>query len=103
MMFRRLYWVTEDVKDDGSTSVHGVFTSIPDLIERDLKTRSNGNSVRLNLVKLDCKGEPLRTWKASDFGGMEADLQPFIQTEEFSSEHCMLLVQALNGMAEAKV
>ena len=103
MMFRRLYWVTEDVKADGSTSVHGVFTSIPDLIERDLKTRSKGEGVRLNLVKLDCKGEPLRTWQSSDFDGMEADLEPFIKTEEFSSEHCALLVQALNGMAEAKV
>lgn len=97
MMFRRLYWVTEEVGNDGSSAVTGVYTSIPELVNVGIESRNGQISkLRLNLVKLDCSG-PLATWQAPEFGGVEERLQEFVRTDEFSADHCKMLVDALKA------
>jgi len=94
-MFRKLYWVTEQVDRDGSSRVTGVYTSIPDLIRHGLRWSRTSDSLRLTLTKLDSEKEPLGSWASPGFSGLEASLQEFIRTDEFSQEHCQALVKAL--------
>lgn len=98
MKFRRLYWVTEQLGDDGSSEVAGVFTSIPDLVEEGLHwcdetTRQSG--FRLTLVKLDSKKKPLGSWTSPDFQSISTDLEEYIKTQEFGTQECESLVDAL--------
>lgn len=95
-MFRRLYWVSEQVNQDGTSSVIGVYTSIPDLVRYGLRFPQNGN-LRLTLTKLDSSNEPLGCWLSPDFNGLESAMVPYIQTEEFSVDHVKHLIQSLSG------
>ena len=98
MMFRKLYWVTELVSADGTSRVAGVYTSIPDLIRSGLRYEAD---VRLTLTKLDCTSDPLGVWTGPDYRGLEAGLEEFIQTDEFSREHCLSLAHALRKSVAA--
>jgi len=94
MMFRRLYWVTERVQPDGSTSVRGVYTSIPDLVDHGFPAvfeATNPCALRLSLVKLDSRSGPLGTWTPAEFGRIAEDLQPYVVTGEFAVENVTML------------
>ncbi len=101
MMFRKLYWVTEQVDPSGISRVTGVYTSIPDLVRHGLTWREDSSVLRLTLTKLDSDKEPLGCWSSPDFSGLEQELQPFVQTDEFSAEQCKSLIQALSTIKTA--
>lgn len=103
MMFRRLYWVTEEVRPDGRSNVTGVYTSIPDLVHTGFRGRESAKGLRLTLVKLDCSKAPLGIWESPSFEGLEEQLQQFVSTDEFSAEHCKLLVEELGRLSHASV
>ena len=100
MKFRRLYWVTEQLGADGTSEVAGVFTSIPDLIERGLQWCDGidkRHSLRLTLVALDSRKKPLHSWTLPEIGGVEEDLGEYVKTQEFSPSEVGELVGALKG------
>jgi hypothetical protein len=104
MMFRRLYWVTERVQPDGATSVRGVYTSIPDLLDHGLPAVFDGAqhcALRLSLVKLDSRSGPLGTWTTTEFGRIAEDLQPYVVTGEFAIESVNLLRDELEKLLPA--
>lgn len=95
-MFRRLYWVTEEIAEDGASRVTGVYTSVPDLIRHGLRwTGSPKKTFRLSLVKLDCNNDPLGCFESPRYEGLEERLQDFVKTNEFSVEECQSLADAL--------
>ncbi len=94
MMFRRIYWVVESVSANGPTALHGVFTSLQDLLLVGLA--ANKESIRLSLVKLDAPDGVIGKWDKSNFAGIRSDLQQYIESGEFSIENCDLLAEALN-------
>jgi len=95
-MFRRLYWVTEEVSANGSSGLGGVFTSIPDLVHNGIEKRNGKPSkLRLSLVKLDCPDGPLGVWEGPKFEGIADSLQDYVRTDEFSADQCKLLVDQL--------
>lgn len=100
-MFRKLYWITEQIHRDGKSHVTGVFTSIPNLVREGMAC-NEPRSMRLTLTKLDCEQGPLGSWDGPDFAGLDQRLQDFIRTEEFSAEQCESLVSAL-GTSKAGV
>jgi hypothetical protein len=93
-MFRRLYWVSEQVFEDGTSSVNGVYTSIPDLVRYGLRFPEKG-LLRLTLTKLDSDREPLGRWTSPNFDGLADAMEPYVKTEEFSSEQVNSLVTSL--------
>ncbi len=97
-MFRRLYWVVEEVQTSGSSQVIGVYTSIQDLIQRGLGCVDAGNEIRLTLTKLDSTKPPLGCWTSPRFEGLEADMEEYVRTDEFSPEQCKALSDALHAM-----
>jgi hypothetical protein len=99
-MFRRIYWVTEYVHEDGRSEVHGVYTSIPNLVRQGLD-RPAGTRLRLTLTKLDCEEAPLGTWLEPNFEGLSARLDEFVRTDEFSRDQCQALMDALVHEAKA--
>jgi len=94
-MFRKLYWVTEQVDSLANSRVTGVYTSIPELIRHGLCWSDNGHVLRLTLTKLDSDKDPFGTWCEPDFSGLGERLKEFIETDEFSREHCQMLEEAL--------
>ncbi len=102
MMFRKLYWVTEELNKGGS-QVTGTYTSIPDLIHHGLRW-INGSTTgfRITLVKLDSSKEPLGTFESPGFAGLEAKLEDFVRTEEFTEEQIQALREALNDFSSVK-
>ena len=102
MMFRRLYWVTEELGKGEASNVTGVYTSIPDLIRYGLRwTGESADGFRLTLVKLDCQKEPLGSFQTPGFEGLETRLQDFIRTEEFTPDETQSLVEALKEFTSA--
>ncbi len=99
-MFRRLYWVSEQVFTDGTSKVNGVYTSIPDLIRYGLQYAEGGH-LRLTLTKLDSSSEPLGTWVSPQFDGLETAMDQYVRTEEFSSEQVKSLVASLTKLTVA--
>jgi len=95
-MFRKLYWVTEQVQADGKSHVTGVFTSIPNLVKEGFACKELGR-LRLTLTKLDCEGGALGRWTGPDFAGLRDRLTEFIKTDEFSPEQCESLIAALGN------
>ena len=95
MRFRRIYWVTEKLFEDGHSEVAGVYTSIPDLIDVGLK--SAGEDFRLNLCELDCPSSPLLSLEKAQFNTLIEKLSPMVKDGEFSSEDVSRLSLALNG------
>ena len=104
MKFRKLYWVSEQIDEQGRSEVIGVYTSIPDLVEVGLR-RVDGlpkrAGYRLSLVKLDSKKKPLGLWESPDFEGLADDLEEFIKTKEFSRPDCENLVLKLSEFIQA--
>ena len=95
-MFRRLYWVTEEVGSNNETGVHGVYTSIPDLVRNGIQSRNgSAKKLRLSLVKLDCADGPLGIWEGPKFEGIGDSLQQYVATDEFSADQCQLLLDEL--------
>jgi hypothetical protein len=103
MKFRRIYWVTEHVQPDGGSQVIGVYTSIPDLIDKGMRWAPGEEGFRVSLVKLDHEGEPFGCWSSPGFAGMEADLQEFVKTGEFSGPETEALAMALREFASGSV
>ena len=99
-MFRRVYWVTEYVYSDGHSDVHGVYTSIPNLIRQGLN-RPDGARLRLTLTKLDCEQDPFGTWLEPNFDGLADRLDEFVRTDEFSRDQCQALLSTLLREAKA--
>lgn len=93
-MFRKLYWVSEQVFHDGTSTVNGVYTSIPDLVHYGLRFPDKGQ-LRLTLTKLDSNQQPLGCWLSPNFDGLEMAMGPYLKTEEFTNDHVKLLVQSL--------
>jgi hypothetical protein len=105
MKFRKLYWVTEQIGSDGASEIGGVYTSIPDLVDRGIQWKDGiecREGFRLTLVALDSKKKPLGTWVLPDFGGIAQDLSEYVTNQEFSNSEVESLVDALNGF-HAKV
>jgi hypothetical protein len=98
MMFRRLYWVVEEVESSGHSQVTGVYTSIQDLIKHGLACVDAGNEIRLTLTKLDSNKPPLGCWSSPRFSSLEADLEEYIRTDEFSEEQCKALSEFVHQM-----
>lgn len=105
MMFRKLYWVTEQVDDHGFSTVTGVYTSIPDLMRRGLRwVEGKGQAqFRITLAKLDCSDAPYGTFTSPNYEGLDEKLGEFVRTDEFTEEHRKMLVTALDSFAKAKV
>lgn len=98
MMFRKLYWVTEQTDSAGTFRATGVYTSIQDLIDEGLRWLDPaGSGFRISLVKLDCKGDVLGAWTSPDFQGLEEKLQEYVTTGEFAIDECQNLRTALGG------
>lgn len=97
-MFRRLYWVTEILNEDGKSRVAGVYTSIPDLIRRGIP-KSDASSLRVTLTKLDSDKAPFGSWCGPDFAGLEEACQQFIRTDEFGEDEVNRLGEALRHQA----
>ena len=102
MMFRKLYWVTEELNKSGS-QVTGTYTSIPDLIHHGLRwINGSTEGFRITLVKLDSGKEPLGTFESPAFDGLETRLEDFVRTEEFTAEQVQALREALSEFCSVK-
>jgi hypothetical protein len=101
-MFRKLYWVSEQVFDDHSSQVNGVYTSIPDLVKYGLRFPTSGQ-LRLTLTKLDSDREPLGRWFSPGFDSLASDLDAYVKTDEFSADQVQSLLNALMTPASATV
>lgn len=98
MRFRRIYWVTEQLDEDGRSQVTGVFTSVHDLLEhgigiRDISDKRAG--YRISLVELDSPKLPLCVFTSPDFGDVAKTLQPFVETGELSADEVSWICEAL--------
>lgn len=98
-MFRRLYWVAEQVDKDGSSHVTGVYTSIQDLVHKGLQWCGGGSgcSYRLTLLKPDSFNIPFGSWESPKFDGLQEELEQFVSTGEYSREEVLLLENALGS------
>jgi hypothetical protein len=104
MMFRKLYWVTEQTDPEGVFRTTGVYTSIPDLIHEGLRRiEPSGNGFRISLVKLDSPGDVLGAWVTPDFAGLEQALEEFVSTGEFGTDECRTLRSSLESFVSAPV
>jgi hypothetical protein len=100
MKFRRIYWVTEQFDEKGGSQVAGVYTSIPDLIDKGLRWDEGtpGRAgFRITLVKLDSMKSPLGTWHGPEFAGLDESLKEYIGTGEFNEGDCIQLVDAVRS------
>jgi len=100
MVFRRIYWVTEQLSAEGVSDVTGVYTSIPDLMEnrvRWLESNPKRDGFRITLVKLDSSAAPLGVWSGPSYLGIEEDLAPYVATKEFSAQGVEALAAKLRS------
>lgn len=100
MKFRRIYWVTEQLDDKGASQVAGVYTSIPDLIDKGLRWDEGipGRSgFRISLVKLDSMNKPLGSWSSPGFAGLDESLKEYVGTGEFNEGDCVQLVEVVRS------
>jgi len=100
-MFRRLYWIAEQVGSDGTSRITGVYTSIQDLVHNGLQWCDDieGCNLRLTLVKPDTFNKPLGTWSSPGFDGLKDDLQGYIASQEYTEEETKMLTSALHTFA----
>ncbi len=96
MTFRRLYWITEHVKSDGSTQASGVYTSVYDLIERGLPRHHDG--LRLSIAKVDSETDPIAAYVSPGFERLEDDLLTYVKTEEITEDQRQSLLRALRAL-----
>ena len=105
MMFRRLYWVAEQVDKDGRSKVTGVYTSIQDLIHHGLHwCDGTPGAFRLTLVKPDCFNSPIGVFEAPSFKGLKEAMETLVTGSEYSRDEVIALESALESFgAAAKV
>lgn len=106
MKFRKLYWVTEQIGQDGQSEVVGVFTSTYDLITKGMRWDEEvdkKSGFRLSLVKLDSLYKPFGTWQSPNYDGFEGDLQRFVQTGEFEQYAVDEVAAKLREFSQTKV
>lgn len=99
-MFRRLYWVAEQVDGNGRSIVTGVYTSIQDLVNKGLHwcdESAEDRMFRLTLVKPDSFNCPLARFESNDFAQIEERLQEFVSTNEYSTDEIKLLKENLDS------
>ncbi|MBX3096178.1 MAG: hypothetical protein KF812_04895 [Fimbriimonadaceae bacterium] len=103
MVFRRIYWVTEQLDAKGCGVVTGVYTSIPDLMNKGLRWLNGQESakLRVSLIKLDSPGQPLGCWTGPEFENFETDLEQCIVTKEFTPQEVETLAGAIRKFAES--
>jgi hypothetical protein len=101
MPFRRIYWITEHVRADGSTQASGIYTSVYDLVERGLPRHTGG--LRLTLVKVDSDRDPLGSYSSPAFEGLAEDLLGYAATDEITEEQRNGLLSALRSRFEQAV
>ena len=98
-MFRRLYWVAEQVDSSGRSIVTGVYTSIQDLVGKGLhwcEGSPSSSKFRLTLVKPDSFNCPLARFDNTDFSSLEDKLQPFVDTNEYSMDEVKMLRESID-------
>lgn len=104
MMFRKLYWITEQADPAGAWRATGVYTSIHDLVDHGLRFVGHHNGgFRITLVKLDCCKDVLGSWGAPQFEGLREALEEFVGTGEFGADEIQQLSEALVSFSVAKV
>ncbi|HEY3780835.1 MAG TPA: hypothetical protein VGL56_07115 [Fimbriimonadaceae bacterium] len=102
MMFRRLYWVAEQVDKTGRSKVTGVYTSIQDLIYKGLNwcdENSGSAGYRLTLVKPDSFNCPLGVWVSPNFAGLANTLENLVTSGEYNRDEVISLTTALQDFA----
>lgn len=100
MLFRRLYWVAEQVDPNGRSKVTGVYTSIQDLMGKGLRWCEEGPcaaKLRLTLVKPDSFNCPIGVWESPDFSGMREALDELVGGNEYSRDECTSLERELDN------
>lgn len=98
MIFRRLYWIAEQVDEAGKSRVTGVYTSIQDLVNHGLHWCEGEEScnLRLTIVKPDTFNKPLGSWTSPTFEGLAEDIKQFVSTQEYTDEETAMLQKALH-------
>jgi hypothetical protein len=99
MMFRKLYWITEEFAGDGTSRATGVYTSVPDLIDKGLRRLSGsaGDGFRVSLCQLDSDRDLLRRWNVPTASSISGDLDDFVKSGELSIEESNALAEALSN------
>ncbi|MCL6623112.1 MAG: hypothetical protein K6T17_00665 [Fimbriimonadales bacterium] len=103
--FRRIYWVTEQLDDQGYSEVTGIYTSIPDLVEIGLATKPFCNKtagLRITLCALDSQEAPLASFTSPTFGDVAEVLRPLVDNGELTAEEVAQLADALSEVARAE-
>jgi len=98
MRFRRIYWVTEQIDQNGLSEVTGIFTSIPDLVDLGLGVRpcsSKQAGFRISLCELDSSVGPILSCLSPSFDGFEEAMQPIMESGEVSASEYAELTEAL--------
>ena len=102
MMFRRLYWVAEQVDKNGQSKVTGVYTSIQDLIHKGLHWCDEASGAyRLSLVKPDSFNKPIGVFESPSFKGLHEAMIELVEGSEYSSDEVILLEAALEEFVGA--
>jgi hypothetical protein len=98
-MFRRLYWIAEQVDNEGRSRVTGVYTSIQDLVHRGLHWCEDlpGRTLRLTIIKPDTFNTPLGTWTSPDFDGLVDEMKGYVSRQEYTEEETAMLASALDS------
>lgn len=103
--FRRIYWVTEQLDEQGYSEVTGIYTSIPDLVETGLATKpfcDKTAGLRITLCALDSKEAPLACFSSPGFGNVAETLRPFVETGELTAEEVAQLADALSQLGQTE-
>ena len=98
MMFRKLYWVTESVDEDGVSHILGVYTSIPHLLRSGFHANSDLSHTRLSLTRLDCEDCILATWIGADYDRIRDDIRQFVDSDDFNVDQVDALWHAVSAL-----
>ena len=96
-MFRRIYWITERLNEDGTSEATGIYTSIYDLVTRGLPRHTTG--LRLTIAKVDAEEDPAARYVSPNFGTLDADLEAYVRSGEITEEQRSMLRHALGATA----
>lgn len=104
MMFRRLYWVAEQVdQKSGRSKVTGVYTSIQDLVQKGFQWCDGGSGptgYRLTLLKPDSFNCPLGVWDAPRFEGILNDMNEYVESGEYTKDEIATLETAIGQFVD---
>ena len=92
-MFRRRYWITERLEDEGTSQATGVYTSVYDLVTRGLPRHDGG--LRLTIAALDSEKDPIAHYASPGFQGLHDDLTKYVAQDEITDEQRRMLLDAL--------